>query len=238
MTKNGLLLVLPSMRTDEAASAEEPVECSIIPPYTGMMLPVLTESTGDWYADEPSAQTVIDNNTRNCVGYSDLTAANYDAFTWSATDGGSSLAISGSATDGFSGDPNVMGFYASLDLEAGETISVAWAYTGSASGPGSENQGFSKITIYGSDGVLIETVNHDIAAGATSDSGTLVSSTLPSTGRYIVLFVIKPAFVALPNTVDYTVNYTATSSGTLSVNKIQALYDTGGASPSCLACVP
>lgn len=168
-----------------------------------LLLPPLTESTGDWYADCAAADAVLTDAAQvsNCVGcYGGGTGNAPDAFT--ATDGGTSLSFSGtwgSPTAGF-GD-----CYGGVNAEAGETLS--FAFTGGTQ---------AEADIYDDTGTLIESLG--------PSGSTLVSSALPYTGRYT--FRVR-TFVSIMDPPFTAASMTATSSGTLSVNPIQARYDIG-----------
>lgn len=174
-----------------------------------LYLPPLTEATGDWYADETAAADVLASVfVSNCVGY----AEDVDTFdTFSATDGGTSLTLGWTS----SGLVNVRG-WGSLNLESGETLTVTWSATTSGTPSGD-------FSIYDYDGNLIESL---------SGASPLTSAALPYTGRYIVLGDISTT--GGPAMTDATAVFT--SSGTLSVNPIQALYDVGLTCPARLDC--
>lgn len=177
-----------------------------------LLLPPLTESTGDWYADCAAADAVLTDplQVSNCVGYYGGGSGNLPD-TFAATDGGSSLSFSatwGSPTSGF-GD-----CYGGVNAEAGETIS--FAFTGGTLG---------SADIYDDAGALVESI--------ASGSSPITSAALPYTGRYTFrvrtfVFIMDPPFTSA--------SITATSSGAMSVNPIQALYDVGLTCPARLNC--
>jgi hypothetical protein len=171
-----------------------------------MLFPLRTESTGDWFASCADAATEITDKTSNCVGYCGDAPGN----TFLAT-GGASFNFS------LSGLFLVIGiFEGSASAEVGETFTL----TGSG-GTGVNTVG---LTIYDYAGVLVETVS-------TSGTGTVTSSPLPYTGRYHLVMAITPATIP-----DSIFTASLSSSGTMSTNAIQALYDSSLSCPSRLNC--
>ena len=163
-----------------------------------LYLPLLTESTGDWYADCAEADGVLADplQVSNCVGWCGG-GPGLSAFT--ATDGGTSLTLATTNTTGCS-------TFGSVNCETGETITL----TGSVSA--------------GTMTVLLRV--YDYTGALLYDSGTVsspaTSSALPYTGRYIVNAVVASDAGGGTNA-----SGVITSSGTLTVNEIQALYDVG-----------
>lgn len=100
---------------------------------------------------------------------------------------------------------------ASLNLQSGKTITVTCS-------PGAA---VLLVNIYDNTGTLVE------YSGVATTPWT--SAALPYTGRYIIS-------VNVAGLGPVSTSSTVTTTGTYSVNQIQALYDTGGASPSCLNC--
>lgn len=170
-----------------------------------MLLPPLTESTGDWYADCAFAALMQSLLVSNCIGYFDFGADFLTSFSASGT---SSLSIA--ATSIASGTGNI---WASVNAEAGETLSFAWTGGTSAS-----------FSVYDDAGNLVDSVS------ATASS-PWVSIALPYTGRYILLM---PVVQDDPPLGAATIG--VTSSGTMSVNPIQSLYDVGLDCPARLDC--
>jgi len=176
-----------------------------------LLLPPLTESTGTWYADCAAADAVLTDalQVSNCVGYCGFVG--FDPLvSFTATDGGSSLSFSIVTT---SPEPGVMPIYGSVNAESGETITVA-----------SSGGQYVTFSIYDDTGTLVEALT---TPGVT----TLTSSALPYTGRYTVE-------VSLFDPGDMPTTWTAsiTSSGTMSVNPIQARYDLGLTCAATLDC--
>lgn len=173
-----------------------------------MLIPPLTESTGDWYASCADAAADLSDPlvVSNCVGYYALFAA-ITSFT---AVGGSSLAFSVviSSLTASTGD-----FWGSVNAVAGDTLT--------ATGAGFPNVSMS---IYDYTGTLVE---------SKSGGSPQTSSPLPYTGRYILQcrnFVTPPG---APGTAGAV---TVTSSGTMTTNNIQALWDNGLDCPSRLNC--
>ena len=121
-----------------------------------LFIPILTEATGDWYADETEAQDAIDAYVTECAVYV-TDAPSTSSFSASVADDLVVVNITYPAPVNFT-DYN----YVSINLEEGEIIELA--------GTG-VNVYFS---IYSYEGVLIEYV-----PDATS-------SPVPYTGRYII----------------------------------------------------
>lgn len=183
-----------------------------------MLLPPLTESTGTWYADETAAQDAIDDQTSNCVGYIEEDHSGmFGAFT--ATDGGTSLELDGTGDGAPSPTLNMWG---SINVDSGDVVTATFI-DGMGPDPGSVS---TEFLLYDYEGSLLET----IGPGASP----LAFSAVPYTGRYIV----RSSSVASGVGVLYaSCDVTFTSSGTLSVNPIQALWDSGLSCPSRLNCV-
>lgn len=178
-----------------------------------LLLPPLTEFTGDWYADCAAAASVITDQVSNCVGYTE-SAVIGAGFT--ATDGGTSLTLAelfglpASSTDAMWGCVNV---------EAGETIT----FTGTTDG-GSPDV-FADI--YDDAGVLVDSV------GSGGGGSPVTSIAMPYTGRYTIrTYLVVPP----PGSPFTSASVAITSSGAMSVNEIQALYDDSLTCPNRLDC--
>ena len=183
-----------------------------------MLLPLHTESSGDWFADCAAAADEITDFVDNCIGY-----CPYDAGSWVtvgafSSTGGSTLTLAATgwkktntgATPGMSG---------SINAEVGETISFAWT---TSTAPGTLGDPGASVSLYDDTGTLVYS-DSETAAGGT---GTMTSGALPYTGRYFVVVNGNGAAgpgPGDPNTVSSTI--VITSSGTMSVNPIQARYD-------------
>jgi hypothetical protein len=121
-----------------------------------MLLPILTESTGDWYADCATADSVLTDPTMvsNCVGYTESAP---DTFT--ATDGGTQLDLDAELTGTINPRLDLWG---SVNLGDGDVLRVAFTITNA----------HSAAVVYGKlyddTGTLAETIN------STSSSGTMV----------------------------------------------------------------
>ncbi len=164
--------------------------------------------TGPWYANSSDAATAISTLTSNCVGYIE-SLTNITTFT--ATDGGTSLTLAVVLTAGATSEPVMWGGVNAVD---GETITIT-----ATAGAGTPSLSAS---IYDDTGGLVE------ASGVVASPWT--SSTLPYKGRY----TIKVTTTSTLSTVALAA--AITSSGTLSVNPIQALYDVGLDCPARLDC--
>jgi len=163
-----------------------------------LLLPPLTESTGTWYADATAAATAISTLTNGCKGYIESTT-NVSSFSASGT---TSLTLAETLTAGAMSCPTVWGGINAVDAATiTSTITV---------GAGTAGQ---TVTIYDDTGTQVET------SGATTSPWT--SAALPYTGRYTV----KIAMTSSSNTTSMSA--AITSSGTMSVNTVQARYDLG-----------
>lgn len=173
-----------------------------------MLLPPLTESTGDWYADCAAAATAItDRAASGCKGYYDgAVTASEAGFTATGT---TSLALAVSV------DETPLTCWGSVNCEGGETITIT------TSG-GSEMTG----NIYDDTGTLVESF--------TAESSPFTSAALPYTGRYTV--EIQSVSNPPPTPTTWPLSATITSSGTMSVNEIAALFHSGLDCPSRLMC--
>jgi len=196
-----------------------------------MLLPPLTESSGIWYADETAAQDAIDNLTSNCVGYADAIDGATGCVLVASGTTSLSFALTRSTPDDFLS----MQAWGSVNAEAGETLSSAWNTAWSIGSTKLVSVGFA---IFDDSGNLVEDLSDSssLTAPNGTDSGTITSSALPYTGRYIVAVSLTllsgiPAFVD-----DVELDAVVSSSGTLSVNPIQALYDVGVDCPARLDC--
>lgn len=166
-----------------------------------MLLPPLTESTGDSYEDCASA-AAANANTSNCIGYPLVASPLGNTQTLDASFSGSTLTMEVSAdVELFVLESDK---WASINGEDGETVTFTVSGT---------DAGLHYARIYDYAGALVW--SGEILIGAT----TVTSDPLPYTGRYIILIS--------PTADDNTVTTTITSSGTLSVNQIQSLYDVG-----------
>lgn len=172
-----------------------------------MLLPPLTESTGDWYADCASAATVMADPLQvgNCLGYA---TGGPGMSSFGVVDGGTSVIISVGGSMG-------VGTWVSVNLEAGKTLTVTGAAT----------SGVVTITaeIYDYNGTLLE-------SSGIAVSSPWTSSALPYIGRYIIFCVVQSTVAGADTT------NTLTSSGTISANPIQSLYDVGLTCPARLNC--
>lgn len=170
----------------------------------------LIGTIGDWFASQSDAQDAIDNFTSNCVGYFN-SAFSVDSF--SAVDGGTSLAFSTSSGGGGS-----LGAYGGVNAVAGQTLSMA--FTGSV---GTVTCFFAVLDY---NGALL------YSNGFGSTSSPVVSSALPYTGQYFMTVIVGTDAGAVP----FDATATLTSSGAMSVNPIKAVYDIGLNCPAALDC--
>jgi len=172
-----------------------------------LFIPPLGDSSGDWYASCADAAVVLSDplQVSNCVGFADTALTPTVDFT--ATDGGTSLTLAGSANGGTDG----LNCWGCVNCEGGETITVTWS---------SSLGGF--VAIYDEAGVFVD--------GTLGGSSVFTSIALPYTGRYVVNTIQATDMGNPPGSAVIT------SSGTLSVNQVQALYDVGVDCPARLNC--
>lgn len=178
-----------------------------------MLLPPLTESTGTWYASEAATQAVINDATSACIAYNPNSGS---TSSFSAVNGGTSATINASTAV----SAGVQGWI-SVNALAGETLTET--YSGSV---GSGNA-IGGMVIYDYNGELVQIVVDFFG------SGSITSSSLPYTGRYIVLLAFGSDDSGSTSTSGVM---TITSSSTMSVNNIQALWDSGADCPRRLNC--
>lgn len=169
-----------------------------------LLLPPLTEATGDWYADCATANTVINDSVSNCIG---LNYGGGNSFV--ATNGGTSLTLSVTSS------PDPLSCWASVNAESGETLTISYS-------------GGSDIAaaIYDYTGTLVESI--------AASSSPFVSAALPYTGRYMIY--IQSVSSPPPTSTTWPITAIITSSGTISINEITALYDNGATCASRLDC--
>lgn len=168
-----------------------------------LFLPILTESSGDWYVDLAEAEAVLSDPlaVSNCVGYFQNGAG---LSTVTATDGGTDLTLAASGTTILA--PEMWG---SVNLEEGATVTITATSDG-----GTFN--ISAI-IYDDSGMIVE----DFSSTGTT---TATSAAVPYTGRYTIFTqIVTPPPGSPPDNVSAVI----TSSGDFTVNPVQALYDIG-----------
>lgn len=160
-----------------------------------MLLPPLTESTGDWYASEAAAQTATTTFVKSCIAY----------FLFADTGWFSSQSISGftvSGTRSVSGSSSIaLVAYISVNGNQGDTLTYTW----------NNAPNLGQLVVYAYDGTQI--------FSSVSATSPIASSVLPYTGRYIV-------FLGQNTLVSTSSSGTLSSSGTISINQVQALYAT------------
>ena len=161
--------------------------------------------------DEAAATAIVTGpKVANCVGYAeDLTGVSF----WNAIATGSDFSVE------FYAVTSIVSFAAwgSINAVGGATFGFGWTTSPISAGAPS-----IVVYIYDYTGTLVTTVS-----GSTSP---LTSAALPYTGRYIIRIVLSAA-------VQVSDGYcTITSSGAISVNNIQALYNVGLSCPARLNC--
>lgn len=175
-----------------------------------MLLPPLTESTGDWYASCAAANSIISSpQVNNCVAF---IASNIGS-DFTAIDGGTYLSTAGNNTITA---PNIWG---SFNSNAGSDVllSVGGAYSNL---PPTATYSAS---IYDYSGAVIA---EDVALGFPYE---IYANNVAYTGRYIFR-------VSGGGGNQLAIATNITSSNGFSANPIQALYDVGLTCPARLNC--
>ena len=172
-----------------------------------------TESSGTWYANQTAALAAITAaEVSNCLGLI-LTDAVY---TFTATNGGTSLTLDGNVTGGV-GVGAGFSMFGSISVANGASIAIAWTMSSAAASR------LANYTIYDQSGSVVQTDSSVV------DSGTFHPAALPA-GSYLIL--VQVANSGPPNGIAGTF----TISGILKPNPIQALYDVGLSCPARLDC--
>lgn len=186
---------------------------------------------GIWYPSLVVAQSEIARTVYSCIGIG--TGRDYPGTYYaSAIDGGTSLQLIASQDNYCGGSGPGTAMFGSVNLVAGDTLSVAW----SSALSGGAIDISSTYTLYRlkEDGTYesIDTQNSTIPSG-TSDSGTFTFP-ITITGNYVVGFSVFG--VGGATTTEASMDATFTSSGTLSVNPVQAMWDAGLDCPGLWDC--
>jgi len=176
-----------------------------------LLLPPLTELTGDWYASCADAASVISAQVSDCVGYFEI-GTHLASFSAS---GGSSFSVNETFSAGYIGGDGTQA-WGGVNGVAGDSLILTWSATSS----GSVQVIFE---IYDDTGTLIDT--------QSGTSSPLTSIALPYTGRYTVQFTIIDADTDVSDA-----TFMVSSSGTMSTNPIQARWDDGLTCASTLDC--
>jgi len=176
-----------------------------------LLLPPLTESTGDWYVDCAAADGVlISDDVNGCIGFFDGSHATTDTFSFGAS-GTSSLTLTETSSGVLPNNWVALNAWGGFNGVSGDSISIAYTATGTG-GTGKSGSAW----LYDDTGALIETIS--------STTGTLTfSAPLAYTGRYTIR--VQVSFEVLFLGGNITAAATISSSGTLTVNPIQARYD-------------
>lgn len=180
----------------------------------------LSYAYGDWFPDESTAQTEMDSDrVSNCLGYAtDFPSANDFEATFVAD---ALFMIASSA-------PSIgCNLFASINGEVGETFSIDYDTVTTGLGDFPTGPQFFILRYHLLNDLGTEIDFQFVTFGTpltTTESGTFTSITLPYTGKYTINFDV---FHLLGVTVDptFTANFTTTSTGEITVNPVQALYD-------------
>lgn len=173
-----------------------------------LYLPPLTESTGDWYVDCASASSAISTLISNCVGYIE---SKTNVTTFTATNGGATLTLAEALTAGATSCPTVWG-----SVNAVNAATLTFTLTTGA--------GTAKVT------VIIYDYTGTVVQSSGLQSSPWASSGLPYHGRYF----FSVAMSSTLSTASYSL--VVSSSSTMTVNSVQAVYDVGLTCPARLNC--
>lgn len=217
--------------------------CNSCPTSGKMLLPPLTESTGDWYADCAAAEAALAFVFESCSIYAKPT-------------GSGSISSASAISSGFTvtSDSAFEGVerYA-VRYETG--VSVMLDSTFNAVQVTHDTTSFSinadpfSIILIAEDGTTIFSDTGPLLAPPIT---TVYGFTIPAPGRYF-LFIEVACEADSPTPISFTETLTVEfgeltgggpppdppptfTPGSVDLLLAQALYDTGGASPSCLNC--
>lgn len=213
-----------------------------------MLIPLSTESSGDWFADCAAAASYMTSNVIDCLVVEEVIDSTFDS--GSAT-GGTSLATDATVHNNSpfnSTNPHVL-LHASINLMAGESVDIAYNVTGDGNEPADN---FSFLATISAIGLSPSPSAQDTGPGATPISGTKTFATFsgfpptpttwlaPYTGRYdLTIDVIgarKDSGGGVYVAASLTGTFTITSTGAMSANPVQARYDAGLTCPALLNC--
>jgi len=181
-----------------------------------LLLPPLTEISGDWYADCAAADAVLTSSAvSNCLGYVS-TPVVLDSFTATGD-------LDLSSETHTAGADNQAGqtMWGCVNVVDGDTLSVDFDATETVTNP---NPGLANVSvdIYDGDGVSIYS-NIFYFTGSTTDTASV---SVPYTGRYTVSISISTrSGDAAGETAELDAQIS--SSGTITANEIQGIYDVG-----------
>ncbi len=183
-------------------------------------------------ATEAQAQAMLDGTgpsgqlVSNCVGYCPPGVVSPGVFT--ATDGGDNLEIEANFPGGSDGI-----FEGSVNVLKGESIIVNYTFSIANSSGSPTDMVF--VVVRNQDGALVDS---DFAVYTTgSGTGSFVFPNLPYTGRYNLSLNNLRLFSSSSGVPTLDTDFIISSSGELTVNPVQAVYDTGGC-PGLLECAP
>lgn len=214
LTANTTLIINPVGAFYDSGTPDEP---RLVDACPKLLLPLLTEQSGTWFEDETAAQDWIDAWTKECIA----AVAEDWAYTWTASFASEEMTITGDS--GAVDRDHFDTFYFSVNAVAGETLTLT--FTAGANTEGA-------FTIYANYGEAPGERVEDVGYGASP----ITSSALPYTGRYMIaVSLANPAPSTDPKFT--TASFVLSSSGTLSINEIQALYDAGLSCPGRLDCI-
>ncbi len=208
--------------------------------YPKMLLPPLTEISGDWYADCTSAKDEQDNQSGDDIGYISEPPSESDSQDVSAS-GGSSLTLAGTQVRTMpAGNLHQMTLWASINLLAGADITLDTDASMTAVDP--TTIGELEITAD-----ILDLEGNVVATGGLSDGafGSLSSNSDSSdmgaaiayNGRYIVRILVqwtKEVPIVGSSQSTLVTSFVIASDLTMTVNKIQSLYDIGLMCPARL----
>lgn len=191
-----------------------------IAPADFLLLPPLTEDTGDLYADEAEAQAAIDDLSSNCIGFDGTPFIIGDvSHTFTTTNPANQLAQIGTFAGQVSAGSRARAFWSSLNLSAGD-MNVHYILNASQALVLCSTQ--LEVDLYDADGNFINYYVTDMFPG--DSTGDLIVP-IPASGKYIItMFPIGYGDpMAASPILNTAFNLLASQVG-LTANPIKALY--------------
>lgn len=198
-----------------------------------LLLPPLTESTGDWYSSCEAADVEIAAGSVDCLAFNTLLFNQFTSQSFSGT--------SYSASNGNTEEPTAFGdVWFNVNLVGGDTVTISCAVSGSGTtgcdpgNPSNCSLAEAEITLYHLDGtILLHAIDTQPGAVAASASDNIA---VPYTGQYLAKATAQAGSWDTESQAGGSGSASVTSSGDISSNPIQALYDIGLDCPARLNC--
>ena len=187
-----------------------------------MLLPPLTESTGEWYASLAAANAVLASyQIAPCKGFLSYTTDSSAPFSLSGGTGSvtiSQLNINSVTGGGIASAGNIM--LLSLNLTTSTTVSIQFTVTM----PSAQNNISATVGIYDSEGVLLDS-QYDSSFSQSPPWIKTFTYNVPYTGRFIFELTSGGNQGSFSFPFQMSASVLLSSSG-LTTNSIQALYAT------------